>query len=341
MDDQMLELTSRSDAEVVRRLEAYADLRLSPSLAARTRVRTAVMQVANAQAAMIAVAVAAERARPTPIPAPFASLRSTPPAWRRPFAALAAATLTLGLLAGSVLASNAGGPLYGARLWVEQASLPASGTARARGEVQRLDHRLEEVQQASAAGDEPATEAALTAYSAILSEATSASANDAAAATTVETAVTRHVVILTTLADRVPGPARAAIQTALASSTIALDDLHQAGAGTGGNGAGGNGGGGAGGAGGTGGGVGGNAGNSGGGAATAHPAGNGDPGKPTDAGAGKPTDKPAKDPAATHKPVKTDRPSPTPRNGHGGDGPANTPTTGPGGGSSGQQAPTP
>ena len=47
MDDEMLELTSRSDAEVVRRIEAFGDLRLSPSLVARARMRSAVMDAAQ------------------------------------------------------------------------------------------------------------------------------------------------------------------------------------------------------------------------------------------------------------------------------------------------------
>ena len=35
------------DPEIERRLEAYADLRLSPSVAATTRMRTAVMSAAH------------------------------------------------------------------------------------------------------------------------------------------------------------------------------------------------------------------------------------------------------------------------------------------------------
>jgi hypothetical protein len=311
----MLELTTRSDAEVVRRLEAFGDLRLTPSRAARTRMRTAVMGVAREHAATMS-AGAATQVTSLPVVVQAGPSR---PAWRRPMAAFAAATLTLGLLAGSALASSPGGPLYAARLWAEMANLPATGTARAQAEVQRLGQRLEEVQRASASGDEAATEAALTAYSSILTEATAGSAGDPAAEATLETAVTRHVVVLTALADTVAAPARAAIQLALASSTIVLDGLSGAGGSNGSGGTGnGNGNGGA-----------GNGGAGGGttGGASSHPGLDGDPVKATPQGGGKPSTKPGK-PAATPpaKPAKTERPHPTPGNGH--NGPPATPDPG-------------
>jgi hypothetical protein len=299
MDDEMLELTTRSDAEVVRRLEAFADLRLSPSVAARTRIRAAVMDAARERAATIAGADANEVA----VHAAATTTRVVRPAWRRPMAAFAAATLTLGLLAGSALASSPGGPLYAARLWAEVANLPQSGNARAQAEAQRLGLRVAEVQQASAASDESATEAALTAYSSILAEATSGSAGDPEAEKTLQVAVTRHIAVLTALADRVPAPAQAAIERALASSTAALDGLNGAGGGSG------NGGGTGGGT-----GTGGNPGGAGG--EQGNPGGNGDPAKSAEPGAGKPSAKPDKPaPAPTTKPARTTHPDPTPRNG--------------------------
>jgi hypothetical protein len=303
MDDEMLELTTRSDVEVVRRLEAFADLRLSPSVAARTRIRAAVMDAARERAATIAAADANEVA----VHAAATTTRVVRPAWRRPMAAFAAATLTLGLLAGSALASSPGGPLYAARLWAEVANLPQSGNARAQAEAQRLGQRVAEVQQASAASDESATEAALTAYSSILAEATSGSAGDPEAEKTLQVAVTRHIAVLTALADRVPAPAQAAIERALASSTAALDGLNGAGGGSGTSG--GNGGGTGGGT-----GTGGNPGGAGG--EQGNPGGNGDPAKSAEPGAGKPSAKPDKPaPAPTTKPARTTHPDPTPRNG--------------------------
>lgn len=330
MDDEMLELTSRSDAEVVRRLEAFADLRLSPSLAARARMRTAVMDAAHQRS----TAMQAEAATTAITTLPVAALdRSRRPVWRRPMVAFAAATLIIGMVAGSAMASTPGGPLYGARLWAEMANLPATGTARAQAEAQRLGQRLEEVQRASATGDEPAAEAALSAYASILAEATAGTVGDPAAEATLKTAVARHVVVLISLADRAPAPAKAALDQAVASSTIVLDSLGGNDGGTGGSAGSGNGttGGGYGGNGGNGnganGGTGGNAGSS------AQPGSGGDPAEGTPPGKGKPTDKPAKQ-DATPKPTKTARPHPTPRNG-----PNGQPTQDPGG--SGEHGTTP
>ena len=111
MDEEMLELTSRSDAEVVRRIEAFADLRLSPSLGARARMRSAVMDAAQERSTAMSAEAAAATAR-VPV-APFEPTRR--PAWWRPAVAFAAAALTLAMVAGSAMASTPGGPLYGAR----------------------------------------------------------------------------------------------------------------------------------------------------------------------------------------------------------------------------------
>ncbi len=76
--------------------------------------------------------------------------------WRRPVVAILAGTLAVAMLAGTVSASKPGGPLYATRLWIEMANLPAEVVARAQAEINRLDARLQEAQQASAAGDGPA-----------------------------------------------------------------------------------------------------------------------------------------------------------------------------------------
>ena len=97
--------------------------------------------------------------------------------------------------------------------------------ARAQAEINRLDARLQEAQQASAAGDGPAASAALAAYSVIVVEAARGSAGDPTASAAIEVTVTRHVVVLTPMVDSVPSPARDAINDALSSSTKVLDDL--------------------------------------------------------------------------------------------------------------------
>jgi len=139
--------------------------------------------------------------------------------------ALLAATLTLGVLASSVAAGSAGGPLYATRIWIETVNLPRDVLARAQAEVVRLDRRVQEAIDASAAGDTAATESALDAYSTILAVATSETGGDPTATSTLDESVIRHVTVLTALGATVPAAARPAIEHALASSTKALQDL--------------------------------------------------------------------------------------------------------------------
>jgi hypothetical protein len=229
MDQDVFDMTDPGYRDLARRLEAFADLRLSPSAAATARMRSAVMHAAHGRAALIATGaasgVAGTSERPSSIERGSASWR----AWRRPAAALLAATLTVGLLAGTTFASRPGGPLYAARIWVEMANLPADPVARAEAEATRLDARLEEAEEASAAGDIPAAEAALAAYSTIVAEATEASAGNATATAEIQVAVARHVIVLTLLVDTVPAAARDAVEHALTSSTKVLDDIDRAG----------------------------------------------------------------------------------------------------------------
>ena len=109
------------------------------------------------------------------------------------------------------------------------ANLPADVVARAEAEIDRLEARIQEAQQASTAGDGPATRAALSAYSVIVIEAARDSGGDPTASAAIEISVTRHVVVLTLMADTVPPPARDAMQEALSSSAMVLDDLDGAG----------------------------------------------------------------------------------------------------------------
>jgi hypothetical protein len=229
MDDDVIDQMEPGYIELARRLEAYADLRLSPSAAATTRMRTAVMAAAHRRAALIGADATFDAAGSTgtaaavaTVPGPAVATRTS---WRRPLAAVFAGTLTLAILAGSVYGARAGGPLYAARLWAEMRNLPANVVDRAQAEASRLEERLDEAQQASSAGDVPATEAALSAYSTIVVEAANGSEGDPTATATIEVTVTRHVVILTLMVDSVPAQARASAVQALSSSTMALDDL--------------------------------------------------------------------------------------------------------------------
>ena len=197
MDDFMYRRDDPRDPEIERLLDAFAELRLSPSLAATTRMRAGVMAAAHRRAALLqadaTTALGSIAATPTRLGS-RAGLR-----WRRPAAALMAATLTLGVLAGTVAASSAGGPLYATRIWIETVNLPRDVLARAQAEVIRLDRRIQEARDASAAGDTAATEAALAAYSTIVEQATSETGGDPTATATLDASVTRHVTVLTAL----------------------------------------------------------------------------------------------------------------------------------------------
>jgi hypothetical protein len=140
-------------------------------------------------------------------------------------AALAAGALMLALVGGTASAASAGGPLYAARIWVEMANLPAGMLARADAEVTRLDARLQEAKQAYVRGDGPAAEAALTAYSVILTEAVEGSAADPAASAAIEANLTRHVVDLELMVASVSPTSQGAVRHALAASTLVLQDL--------------------------------------------------------------------------------------------------------------------
>lgn len=207
MDNDQMPDRDVEDVELARRLEAYAEARLSPSLSATTRMRARVMAAAHRQA---------PPARPTVM---------RRPAWRRPAFALLAACLTLALAVGSVAAAQPGGPLYGTRIWAETLTLPTSAAERATAEVRRLNDRLAEAAAASAAGDTNAADAALAAYNSIIAEATAGTNGDAVANATLDTAVRRNIQVLTILAGRVPVQARNAILHAIEQSNSAVDGL--------------------------------------------------------------------------------------------------------------------
>jgi hypothetical protein len=226
MDNDNMQQQNRED-ELTRRLEAYADARLSPELSATTRMRAVVMTAAHRQAALSradadrAIAAAA-------IVAQAQADRTRRAAWRRPLTALLAAGLTLGVGVGTVAASQAGGPLYGVRIWAETLTLPNEADARAQAELQRLESRLAEAAAASAAGDTVAANAALEAYAAIVNEATEDAGNDISAAATLEAGVRSNMDVLTVLVGRVPSDAaRDAIQRAIDRSDSALDRMHE------------------------------------------------------------------------------------------------------------------
>jgi hypothetical protein len=230
MDDEPADLSDEAILDVARRLEAYADANLSPSEAATTRMRTHVMNAARQRAAITDADVTFDAGGATTDVQALDGAKAARTGWHRPVAVVLAAGLALAILTGTAFAAQPGGPLYAVRVWTEMAILPADLVTRAEAEVDRLDQRISEAQQASSASDAPATEAALLAYTTIVVEADRGSGGDPTARTTIRVAVTRHVIVLTLMVATVPGPARGAVEQALSTTSVVLDDLEGTGA---------------------------------------------------------------------------------------------------------------
>jgi hypothetical protein len=157
------------DDELERRLEAYAQARLSPDASASARVRTAVMREAQRRSATAAAADRSASGTVDRVVVPFASRR------RRLVPALLAAALALLALAGGALAARPGGPLYETRLAIEELFLPSSGDARAAADLGRLEDRLGELVEAASSGNADAVAAVLAAYRGLVDETAAAS----------------------------------------------------------------------------------------------------------------------------------------------------------------------
>jgi len=213
MHDEMMDLLA--DDDILRdRLATYATMRLSPSLTATSRVRARVLAVAHRQAAL-----AGADAALTLLPEPdrrmghVSTRRRRGTTQRRSVALVLAASLTLVSFVGTAFAARPGGPLYDARLFVEQVVLPSESSARAVAELERLHQRLVEAAAASAGGDSHAAAAALAAYERILTEATSAAraTGDDVATAALHAGSGANVVVLQALLATLPDRAGEAI----------------------------------------------------------------------------------------------------------------------------------
>jgi hypothetical protein len=219
MDDGMIDLMA-GDARLRRRLEAYAEARLSPDRSTSSRLRARVLAHAHRRAdlarADAALTVVSAVPGSGPAPAQHRATHRWGPVGRLVLAASIAA-LTLALVGGGTVAARAGGPLYDVRVWVESVTLPSEPSARAVAELARLAERLREADAALAAGDARAAAAALGAYERIMEEASEAVfvSNDAVAVAALETGVGRNVEVLRALLGRVPATASEAIGRAI------------------------------------------------------------------------------------------------------------------------------
>jgi hypothetical protein len=210
------------DLEVYRRLDAFAQVRLAPDPAAMARIRSALMGQAVTMADARAASLALQAAPAVAVPErPSIALRR--PQVSRWSAAFLAACLTLGLAAGSVAASAAGGPLYGPRLWLEEANLPHAALPRANAQLDRLDARIQEIQTATASGNVGAVEAALAAYGEIVSDLEDQARADARLGASLTDDLARRQIVLLALLDEVPPQALDALEHALQQGANAVE----------------------------------------------------------------------------------------------------------------------
>jgi hypothetical protein len=205
-----MERLQDDERDVARRLEAYADARLRPDPVAMLRVRSAIVAEARGPGA-----VPSRRWR-----------------WRLGGALLAAALLVVGMV-GVVAASQAGGPLYGTRLWAESMTLPTQPSARAAAQLVRLDQRLQEVQAALAAHDAGAAAAALDAYRSILDETVAATPASTTEDERLQADIAKHLAVLQALLATAPRAAVNGLQNAIEHSDHGLQQIEQRAAGTG------------------------------------------------------------------------------------------------------------
>ena len=190
-----------AELEVERRLSDYARARLTPDAGSKARSRARVMREARLafekQAAAHIAAEAREKDRP----------RSRRIALRRGATLLLAAGLSIGMVGGAFAASNAGGPLYDARIWLEEVTLPGGAVERAAAELSRLEARMAELEAAVRSGDRAAAAAALAAYEQIADEAVANASGDAALTAKLTALLDRHVANFKRVADQVPAQA--------------------------------------------------------------------------------------------------------------------------------------
>jgi hypothetical protein len=223
MDDMMLDLTAGNQM-LRRRLDAYADARLSPDAAATTRMRARVMAAAHRQAA--ATTAGAGLTLITTPTTTVRARRSRHPLTRAAGILLSAA-LGLSVAVGSALAADAGGVLYPARLGLEILLLPSDPSERAIAELARLETRLHEAREASARGDAAGVAAAMRAYASILetAAANALEAGDAVATAALEAGLQRNLAVLHALLAVAPEAATGGLTQAIVRSGAAIADM--------------------------------------------------------------------------------------------------------------------
>ena len=206
--------------ELGQRLEAYAHARLTPSAAATRRMRDRLMAEAHRRVVAAAPAAADGVPREPGVVVPIAPRRSL-------LSALAAAACLLIVFAAAAVAARPGGPLYEARLAVEEVLLPADGEARTEADLARLEARLAEAREAAANGNESAIAASLEAYGDVIDDTFMRLESSGVDDEALEDALARHLVVLTDLLDRAPIQALPAIEHAIERSDQAVEKINE------------------------------------------------------------------------------------------------------------------
>lgn len=217
------------DDELDWRLHAYIAARLSPSPDASRRMRNAVMARAADAAAIRAFEAErlalqeAQRRQAQQGISGFLRLYT-----RRGAAAFLAASMVFGSSV-AVLAATPSSPLYGARIWLETAFLPASGDARSAAHVTLLEVRVEDAEHAAGGGDPNGVAAALAAYQAEIDAAITDANGDPARLAALQHAIDVHLLLLEQLANDAPAGAQNAIHAAINDSRKATRQIDNGG----------------------------------------------------------------------------------------------------------------
>jgi hypothetical protein len=233
MDEELMDDRHPGNAELTRRLDAFADLRLRPDAVAMVRVRENVMREA---AIRLGSTNGGRHHGVSPLDGSFevlaggrterAAARVRAPRRTRVLLALLAAALGLLVMSGVAFAgSQAGGPLYDARVWLETVTLPSDPSARIDAQIARLQDRLDEASSATTQNNGQAVRAALDAYDEILAETLAIAGGDLTHTQRLESSLGRHQAVLVTLAARLPAGAQQAIQRVLERNNRAVDAI--------------------------------------------------------------------------------------------------------------------
>ena len=208
--DEPMHATPTADMELEQRLDAYARARLSLPPDAAARIRARVMrdarQTLGSTAAAPGLTILGARS------VSRGNGWSRRARLRRGGALLLAAGLAVGVLGGTAAAAHPGGPLYAARVWVEEVTLPADPSERAAAELRRLEARMSEIEAAASSGNQDALAAAVAAYGEIADEALGGAGTDASLLDRLRAALDRHLAVLRGVAATAPAQAQAAIE---------------------------------------------------------------------------------------------------------------------------------